>query len=55
VYDGSLLEPGMGFEGPAVVETAGTTVVVHPGNELTVDSYGNIVIAVRPDGAETAP
>jgi hypothetical protein len=27
-----------------VVETKGTTVVVHPGNTLTVDDYGNLVI-----------
>ncbi len=29
----ALLEPGMGFDGPAIVETRGSTVVVHPGNE----------------------
>ena len=42
IYVGELLEPGMGFHGPAVVETKGTTVVVHPGNELVVDDYGNL-------------
>jgi len=47
VYDGSLLEPGMGFDGPAIVETSGTTVVVHPGNRLEVDDYGNLVIALE--------
>jgi N-methylhydantoinase A len=44
IYDGHLLEPGMTFEGPAVVETKGTTVVVHPGNRVEVDEYGNLHI-----------
>ena len=34
VYDGTRLEPGMTFAGPAIVETPGTTVVVHPGDEV---------------------
>ena len=46
VYAGELLEPSMRFDGPAVVETKGTTVVVHPGNELAVDDYGNLVITL---------
>jgi len=39
----------MSFEGPAIVETSGMTVVVHPGNEVHVDDYGNVVIAVTPE------
>ena len=50
VYDGELLEPGMGFDGPAIIETKGSTVVVHPGNELTVDDYGNLIISITLDG-----
>jgi N-methylhydantoinase A len=50
VYDGERLEPGHAFMGPAIVETRGTTIVVHPGNEATVDDYGNIIIALREDG-----
>ncbi len=46
IYTGELLEPGMSFQGPAVVETKGTTVVVHPGNELVVDDYGNLHITL---------
>lgn len=46
IYTGELLEPGMSFPGPAVVETKGTTVVVHPGNELVVDPYGNLHITL---------
>jgi len=51
IYDGELLEPGMGFDGPAVVETKGTTVVVHPGNEVTIDDYGNVIVTIPLDGA----
>ena len=34
----------MSFEGPAIVETAGSTIVIHPGNEASVDDYGNVII-----------
>jgi N-methylhydantoinase A len=47
VLDGERLEPGHAFTGPAIVETPGTTIVVHPGNEVTVDDYGNIIIALE--------
>jgi N-methylhydantoinase A len=44
IYDGDLLEPAMIFGGPAVIETAGSTVVVHPGDRVEIDSYGNLHI-----------
>jgi N-methylhydantoinase A len=44
IYDGTKLEPGMSFAGPAIVEDPGTTVVVHPGNRVEIDGYGNIHI-----------
>jgi N-methylhydantoinase A len=44
IYDGDLLEPGASFPGPAIVETKGATTVVHPGNNATVDEYGNLII-----------
>ncbi len=47
VVDGALLEPGMTFAGPAIVETAGSTIVAHPGNEVLVDPYGNLIITVE--------
>jgi len=46
VYDGSELRPGNAVAGPAVVETPDTTVVVHPGQALCVDRFGNFEIAV---------
>ncbi|MDQ4081494.1 MAG: hydantoinase/oxoprolinase family protein, partial [Actinomycetota bacterium] len=46
IYDGEKLEPGMSFDGPAIVETRGGTSVVHPGNEAHVDAYGNLIISL---------
>ncbi|MCY4461596.1 MAG: hydantoinase/oxoprolinase family protein [Albidovulum sp.] len=41
VYDGTVLEPGMAFAGPAIIEDPGMTVVIHPGNKVNVDGFGN--------------
>jgi N-methylhydantoinase A len=46
IYDGDLLEPGAAFTGPAIVETKGTTTVVHPGNRASVDEFGNLIITL---------
>ncbi len=37
----------MSFAGPAVIEDPGTTVVIQPGNKVSIDDYGNIHIAIR--------
>ena len=47
LYDGTLLEPGMRFEGPAIIEDPGMTVVVHPGNQVRMDGFGNILIKLN--------
>ncbi len=44
IYDGTRLRPGMTFMGPAIVEDPGTTIVIHPGNAVSVDEFGNINI-----------
>ena len=49
IYDGELLEPGQRFAGPAIVETKGSTTVIHPGNTVDVDDYGNLVISIGGD------
>ena len=48
LYDGDRLAPGMEFAGPAIVEDAGTTVVIHPGNRVHVDAFRNIHIHLEP-------
>ena len=47
IYDGERLSPGMAFSGPAVIEDAGTTIVVHPGNQVSIDAYGNTHIVLE--------
>ena len=47
IYDGRKLRPGMRFSGPAIVEDAASTVVVHRGNDAEVDGFGNVVIHLR--------
>jgi N-methylhydantoinase A len=50
IYDGDLLEPGMELEGPAVIEMRGTTVLVHPHNQVRMDDYGNLHIHLISSG-----
>tara|TARA_B100000768_G_C11276973_1_gene376455 strand:- start:515 stop:2584 length:2070 start_codon:yes stop_codon:yes gene_type:complete len=47
IYDGDKLMPGMTFIGPAVVEDSGTTIVIHPENEVSLDAYRNIHIVLE--------
>jgi len=47
IYDGDKLRPGMTFTGPAIIEDAGTTMVIHPGNQVSVDAYRNIHITLE--------
>ena len=47
IYDRALLEPGVQFSGPAVVEEPATTIVALPGHRVVVDDYGNLHIHTR--------
>jgi len=47
VFDGEKLISGNQVEGPAIVETADTTVVVHPGTTLRLDALGNFEITFK--------
>ena len=47
IYDGDALQPGMAFAGPAIIEDSGSTVVIHPGNQVSVDAYSNIHIELE--------
>jgi N-methylhydantoinase A len=44
IYDRDSLGPDMRLQGPAVVEEFGSTTVIFPGQELTVDPHGILVI-----------
>ena len=46
VFDGERLVAGNRIKGPAIVETADTTVVVHPGRMLRLDALGNFEITL---------
>ena len=37
----------MAFSGPAIIEDSGATVVVHPGNAVSVDTFRNIHIVLE--------
>lgn len=41
IYNADLLEPGMSFQGPAIIEESGTTIVIPPGLPCHVDAYAN--------------
>jgi N-methylhydantoinase A len=47
VFDGEKLAIGNRIKGPAIVETADTTVVVHPGRTLRLDALGNFEITFK--------
>ena len=47
IYDGERMEPGMRFDGPAVVEDPWSTVVAHPGSRISVDRYRNVHIHLQ--------
>jgi len=47
IYNAEMLEPGMVFSGPAVIEDPGTTIVIHPGNRVSIDDFGNTHIEIK--------
>jgi N-methylhydantoinase A len=47
VYERALLGAGAQVEGPAVVEEPAASTVLFPGDRLTVDDYGNLIIDVE--------
>ena len=44
IFDGYKLKPGNSLDGPCVVETATTSMVIHPQQSVSVDALGNFVI-----------
>jgi len=50
IYNGDLFEPQMAFNGPAVIEQTGTTIVIHPEQSVYIDEYANIIISINNTG-----
>lgn len=50
VFDGDALEHGDSLSGPAIIEKVNTTVVLLPGDRLTVDAYRNLIIDLEQTG-----
>lgn len=46
IYDAYRLQPGHGFEGPALIESDDTTILVPPYARYQVDQYGNGILEV---------
>ncbi len=46
IYRRGQLPPGATLTGPAIVEQLDTTIVVEPGDRVTVDALGNLMIEV---------
>ena len=46
VYNRETLGPGSEIDGPAIVEQIDTTIVIHPGQRVSADGQGNLLIAI---------
>lgn len=44
VYDREKLQAGSVIQGPAIVEEESSSAVIYPGQSLTVDAYGNLIV-----------
>ena len=53
IYDRSTLSAGFRLDGPAVIEEFGSTTVVFPGQQLTVDAHGILLVERPRKTAET--
>jgi len=54
LFDREALPLGARFEGPAIIEQLDTTIVIEPGNSVSVDDVGNLLITVPPAFREDA-
>jgi len=46
-YDRSALKAGNKIMGPALIEEHASTTVLHPGDRLEVDAFGDLIIEIR--------
>jgi N-methylhydantoinase A/oxoprolinase/acetone carboxylase beta subunit len=50
IYDRAKLVSGNRLRGPAIIEQMDSTTVVHPGQEASVDRFGNLIIEINGGG-----
>jgi N-methylhydantoinase A len=43
-----LLRPGNRLAGPAIIVQPDCTTVLHPGQSLRVDGFGNLIVSLQP-------
>jgi N-methylhydantoinase A len=55
IYDRSTLPAGFHLDGPAVVEEFGSTTVIFPGQSLTVDERGILIVQPAQNANEARP
>jgi N-methylhydantoinase A len=55
VYDGDALRPGPSITGPALVQWPFTTLVLRPGEVATTLDTGDVLVEIRPGGADPDP
>jgi N-methylhydantoinase A len=55
IYARESLGAGDSFEGPAIVTQYDTTTVILPGQRVSVDAYGNLVVETRAGRVQAAP
>ena len=53
VVQRSELAPGSSISGPVIVEEFGSTVPIHPGFDVRVDEYLNLIVTRQPAGSES--
>ena len=51
IFEHRRLAPGNRIAGPALIEGANTTLVVHPGQEAAIDGFANVVITFEDEPA----
>ena len=47
IYDRDAMPAGTTLQGPAIVEERMSTTLIHPGQSLEVDTYGNLILWPR--------
>jgi N-methylhydantoinase A len=47
IYDRTALGPGAAIAGPALIEEAGSTLVIVPGASAVVAANGNTIVSLR--------